>query len=115
MIVPAFAWCSSTRLLRREGSYGGREVQSDQPGLHSDPGLPPSAAHLNPHQLGQLSLGCLEDAAGLAALVGPEGAVATAGRLVLTVTVLTGACWLLPGLLGWGLGDAGPVTRAVSF
>lgn len=32
------------------------------------------AAHLNPHQLGQLPLCCLKDAAGLAALVGPEGA-----------------------------------------
>lgn len=50
-----------------------------QPGLPHAPLVPQpwaKATHLNPHQLGQLPLCRLKDAAGLAALVGPEGAAA---------------------------------------
>lgn len=72
----------------------------------------PMATHLNPHQFCQLPLRCLEDAACLASLVGPEGAP-TGGQLVLAVAVLTGTCWLLPGLLSGGLHGAGPVTSVL--
>lgn len=89
-------------VLRREGA----EVGPARP-PSPDPSRAPSDTHLNPHQLGQLPLGRLEDAAGLAALVGPEEAAATGGRLVLAVTVFTGACRLLPGLLGGGLRGRG--------
>lgn len=72
----------------------------------------PVATHLNPHQFCQLPLRCLKDAACLASLVGAEGAT-TGGQLVLAVAVLTGACWLFPGLLSGGLHGAGPVTSVL--
>ena len=99
--------------VQKGGVLGRKErgLRLAQPGLPPPNLVPqtPSAAHLNPHQLGQLPLRRLKDAARLAALVGPEGAPA-GGRLVLTVAVFTGAGWLLPGLLSRGLCGARPVT-----
>ena len=72
----------------------------------------PTAAHLDPHQFGQLPLRRLKDAACLASLVGPEGATPR-GQLLLTEAVLTGTRWLLPGLLSGGLHGTGPVTSVL--